>query len=247
MMRQVAFIADDFGRDAPTNDAVIRSHLNGALDGASLMLGQPGTEEAIELARLHPTLRVGWHIHLCDSRPVSLAQWPWGSSPLKAGLLLVFYYRGIRSEMSAQWARFRASEIPASFMNSHHHLHAHPVVMSVLRDLLPRPFGGWLRGFNIRAFSRHLPLHARVLRVAGTRTLARSNPLFQCSDSTWGLDRLFAMDAQEIANVLPRLGPGLHEFVFHPRRTSADADFTALQELRSRAMPCGERAPHLYK
>ncbi|HPA20488.1 MAG TPA: ChbG/HpnK family deacetylase [Verrucomicrobiae bacterium] len=240
MMQQVIFIADDFGRDAPTNNAIREGHLNGALHGASLMLGQPGTEQAIEIARDHPGLRLGWHIHLCDSTPATFGSWPWGRSPLMAGLLLAFFGRRIRAEMSAQWNLFEMSGIPCSFVNSHHHIHAHPAVLQAIGALLPASFGGWLRGFNVRPFSRRLPAHARVLRLVGTRALARSPLPMRCSDTTWGLDRLCAMDALEIEAVLPTLGQGLHEFIFHPRGTDDDADFGALINLRGRV----GSAPH---
>ena len=80
------FIADDFGLDEATNLAILRAHCAGALHGASLMLGQPGTDHAVALAREHPTLLIGWHLHLCDSRPATRSAWPWGASPGRAGL-----------------------------------------------------------------------------------------------------------------------------------------------------------------
>lgn len=235
-MHQVTFIADDFGRDAATNEAIIEGHLNGALTGASLMLGQPGTEHAIDLARAHPSLAVGWHMHLCDSWPTTARTWSWGNSPLVAGLLLGLDRSRVRAELDLQWNRFRASGIPCSFINSHHHMHAHPAVLRVLRTLLPHASDAWLRGFNIRTFSRHLPLRARILRFAGTRALANSGLPIRRSGSTWGLDRLFAMDAREIEIVLQRLGPGLHEFIFHPRSKDADADLKALLDPRLRGV-----------
>jgi hypothetical protein len=40
------------------------------------------------------------------------------------------------------------------------------------------------------------------------------------------------MNAQEIAAVIPDLGAGLHEFIFHPRSLEADRDTRCLMELR---------------
>ncbi len=231
MIRRMAFIADDFGRSASTNEAILDGHIHGALDGASLMLGQPGTGHAIELARSHPGLAVGWHIHVCDSIPMTTRSWPWNRSPLAAGLCLAIFGRRIRAELRAQWQCLMASGLHCSFINSHHHLHAHPAILGIIRSLLPRSFDGWLRGFNIRPFARHLPLHAKVLRFAGTRSLAGSGLPLRRSDTTWGLDRLFSMSAHEIEAVLPHLGSGLHEFIFHPRGGAADADAAALRAL----------------
>jgi hypothetical protein len=40
------------------------------------------------------------------------------------------------------------------------------------------------------------------------------------------------MKADEIIGVIPTLGEGLHEFMFHPRRVEGDPDTRALVELR---------------
>jgi hypothetical protein len=41
------------------------------------------------------------------------------------------------------------------------------------------------------------------------------------------------MKAREILGVLPSLGEGIHEFMFHPRRLEGDPDTQALLELRN--------------
>ena len=71
------FIADDFGLDETTNRAILHAHLKGALHGAALMMGQPGTADAVVMARDHPTLRIGLHWHFNDSRPLLRTTWPW--------------------------------------------------------------------------------------------------------------------------------------------------------------------------
>ncbi|HEX5420581.1 MAG TPA: hypothetical protein VFY39_11320, partial [Gammaproteobacteria bacterium] len=58
---------------------------------------------------------------------------------------------------------------------------------------------------------------------------------FPTSTTLWGLDRIEAMQAREVVAVLPSLGEGLHEFMFHPRRIDADADTRCLLELREQA------------
>lgn len=232
MARQVIFTADDFGRDAPTNEAIIQSHAGGALRAASLMMGQPGTDGAIKLALENPSLVVGWHAHVCDASPVTGNPAPLASSPLLTGLAMALYGRRIRAELKGQWALFMASGLPCAFINSHHHLHAHPVVLSFIANAIHDAPGAWVRAFNIRSFSGHLPAHAQMLRFFGRRTLAALPSSVLRSTTTWGLDRTFAMNAQEIAAVLPGLGPGLHEFIFHPRQKN-DRDSQALANLVS--------------
>jgi len=84
--REVFFIADDFGMSPEANRAIIHAHRHGALHGASLMMGQPATQDAVRLAQENPSLQMGWHLHLCDSQPITRSAWPWGRFTLARGL-----------------------------------------------------------------------------------------------------------------------------------------------------------------
>src|SRR5260221_5042024 len=83
--REVLFIADDFGMSPEVNRAILHAHRHGVLHGASLMMRQPATEDAVRLARDNPGLQVGWHLHLCDSQPITRDAWSWGNSHSRAG------------------------------------------------------------------------------------------------------------------------------------------------------------------
>jgi hypothetical protein len=46
---------------------------------------------------------------------------------------------------------------------------------------------------------------------------------WRTTDTLWGLDRLFRMDAEEVRSAMAILPDGFHEFMFHPRtRTCSD-------------------------
>ena len=62
--RRLIVNADDFGRSASINQAVIRAHREGILTTASLMVNEAAGEEAVALAREHPNLGVGLHLTL---------------------------------------------------------------------------------------------------------------------------------------------------------------------------------------
>lgn len=232
VVRKVLFIADDFGASDAVNAAVIHAHRRGRLHGAALMMGQPATASAVALARQYPTLEVGLHVHLLDSRPCAVPEWPWGASPARAGVALGFGAAAralARREIRAQWQAYQATGLRCRFVNAHHHLHVHPVVRHMLCEVLPADFGGWVRWGRPRFFGPPQPGHAAVyalLQAPWRRRLP-----FPSSTSLWGLDRTGAMDADEIRAVLPRLGPGLHEFMFHPRHLENDPDTTALLRL----------------
>ena len=75
--RRLVVNADDFGRSASINDAVIRAHTGGILTTASLMVNEPDCEKAVALARQHPALGVGLQMVLVRGsqlRKLSIAQ-----------------------------------------------------------------------------------------------------------------------------------------------------------------------------
>ena len=69
-MKALIVTADDFGLSRPVNDAVERSHRHGILSAASLMVGAPAMDDAVERARAMRSLGVGLHVTLLEGRPV---------------------------------------------------------------------------------------------------------------------------------------------------------------------------------
>ena len=234
-LNSIEFIADDLGLDETTNHAIERCHREGVLTGASLMLGQPGTAHGIEVALRNPALRIGWHFHACDSRPLTCEQWPWGRSAAGAGFAMALLPSAralVRGEIRAQWEGFEASGLSCQFINSHHHIHIHPFLAREMRSAVATTFGGWIRSFNVESFEGRGMGATRCLRRPSRHWL-RAWDGVRRSDSLWGLDRLFSMKDSEIARAVTRLPGGLHEFVFHPRGGPGDADMRALLALRS--------------
>ena len=107
--KQLILTADDFGRSAAVNAEIERWHRAGALTQASLMVNEPGAEEAVAIARKNPALRVGLHLTLCDGRASDGRVMQ--RSPALSGLKFAFFPGArawLRREIAAQFARFRA-------------------------------------------------------------------------------------------------------------------------------------------
>ena len=198
------------------------------------MMAQPGTEEAVTLAREHPTLEIGWHLHLNDSFPATTDHWPWGDSPAAAGLAIGINSRAralMRREVAAQWELFRRTGLECAFINSHHHLHAHPFVYQALLETVGPDFRGWIRLGQARTLRRKKPpLAWRIFDDVLIAKRRRSSP-WPSPQTLWGVDRSFQMDANEVRATLATLPDGFHEFLFHPR-TRTSADTLCLLELR---------------
>ena len=236
MAKEVIFIADDFGMSREVNAAILYAHTSGHLTGTALMMAQPGTEDAVALARANPTLQIGWHLHLNDSIPSTVDCWPWGTSPASAGCMIGICARArglMRREVARQWELFQATGLECRFINSHHHLHAHPFVYRALLEVVGPQFKGWIRLGKPRAFqSTTLSL---LWSALGWTYLEKRRRLsaWRATDTLWGLDRIFKMNADEVAAAMATLPDGFHEFLFHPRTRSCP-DTLCLLELKSR-------------
>jgi predicted glycoside hydrolase/deacetylase ChbG (UPF0249 family) len=235
MAKEVIFVADDFGLSNEINGAILHAHVSGHLTGAALMMAQPGTEEATDLARAHPSLQIGWHLHLNDSVPATIDRWPWGNSPAQAGIRIGLSQRArklMRNEVARQWELFQATGLECRFINSHHHLHAHPFVYRALLEVVGPRFAGWIR------LGKPHPFHITPLTILWSLLsqtyLERRRRLsaWRSTDTLWGLDRVFQMNAGEIRAALATLPDGFHEFLFHPR-TLTCPDTLCLVELHS--------------
>ncbi len=240
-LRQIQFIADDFGLGPRANEAILHAHREGVLTGASLMLGQSGSDEAVRIAAATPGLEVGWHLHVCDSRPVTCDRWPWGDSPFAAAIMVTVFpsaRRLVRDELVAQWGLLGRTGVRCRFVNAHHHLHLHPVVWRIVVDLVGRSTEVWIRGGKFRRFGTREAVVPRLTRLLGNlhRSFGPSQQGLRTPDSVWGVDRLHAMDADEVIQVAGTLSVGLHEFFFHPGGVpegNPDPDLEALIRLRA--------------
>ncbi len=139
--------ADDFGRSASINAAVMRAHGEGVLTSASLMVAGDAVEEAVALARETPTLAVGLHLVVAGGRATLPSReiphlvdgsgcFPNGS--LQLGLryfLSDTAQQELKRELTAQFDRFAATGLPLSHVDSHLHMHMHPTVFNLLLPL----------------------------------------------------------------------------------------------------------------
>ena len=148
--RALIVAADDFGMSAAVNAGIIRAHRDGILTDASLMVNGQGFDDAVTLARAHPTLSVGLHLVLVQGYAVTpAAQIPTlvagdgtfgGNAPWTG--LRYFVTPGartqLRREISAQLDKFAATGLPLSHVDGHMTIHMHPSVLAILLDLAPR-------------------------------------------------------------------------------------------------------------
>ena len=142
------FNADDFGISKGVNAAIVKTHREGILNSASLMINQKYADEAVKLAKEMPELEIGLHVNLTNEYPAAPAQ----KIPLlvdehgklKNGfvnlLLLSFLKpRQLRqqaeTEMRAQIVKYLATGLPLQHLDSHRHVHMIPQIFKAMRKL----------------------------------------------------------------------------------------------------------------
>lgn len=132
--------ADDFGMSEEVNTAVIRAFQSGTLTSCSMMVSGEAFDQAVRLAKETPRLGVGIHLVTVMGRSVlphseipSLVDRDgyFSTDPTSAGLKYYFSKKArlhLHKELTAQFERFVATRLPLSHIDSHLHMHVHPVV-----------------------------------------------------------------------------------------------------------------------
>ena len=256
--RRLIVNADDFGRSASINQAVIRAHRAGILTTASLMVNEPAFEEAAALARENPELGVGLHLTLlCGHSALPPEQIPglvnargeFTNNPARAGFRY-FFQRSLREplrrEIHAQFQKFRAARLPLDHVNGHLHLHLHPTVFRILMaDAGQLGFQRLRLTFeplrlNLRLASGHLAyraLHAAIFHPLSARArpvLARRG--IRHTEAVFGLLQNARVDEAYVARLLPQLPAGDSELYSHPSLDEFKHEFDALVSPRVREL-----------
>lgn len=214
--------ADDFGLDPAVNDAVERAHADGVLTTASLMVGGPAAEQAVEIARRLPTLGVGLHLVLADGPAVSPreripdlvdARGRFGDRMVRDGFRFFFLphiRRQLAIEIRAQFDAFAATGLTLDHVNAHKHFHLHPTVLGLLLAI------GRDHGLNAVRLPRE-PGTAPLLApwLAWTRRRLRRVGITH-NGAMFGLATTGATDETALLAAIAGLSPGLNEIYLHP-------------------------------
>ena len=217
--KQLILTADDFGRGAAVNAAIEEWHRAGAITHAGLMVNEPGAEEAVEIARRNPNLRIGLHLTLCDGRASDGRVM--GASPTLAGLRFAFFPGArawLRREISAQFEKFRALGFAPSHWDGHTHLHLHPVVLAIM---IPIAGGHGFRFTRLvrepRDGKRPRGFLPRVFSILSARAVPKLQAVgIGFADAVFGLSKSGRMDLDEVRRATKCARTRLTEIYFHP-------------------------------
>ncbi|MBC8002699.1 MAG: hopanoid biosynthesis-associated protein HpnK [Opitutaceae bacterium] len=256
--RRLIVNADDMGRSSSINQAILQAHRDGILTSASLMVNEPGCDEAVAIARSAPTLGVGLHLTLADGRSALPAsqipglvdhQDQFSKNPALAGLRY-FFQPWLRPQLEAeiieQFDRFQRTGLPLDHVNGHLNIHLHPIVLGiVLRQTKTRnvrhirltsdPF--WL---NARLASGHWPYRVshgliyHALSASARPTLRRRK--VGHTDRVFGLLQSGRVDYDYVCRLLAELPEGDSELYSHPSLHDSRHELDALVNPDVRAL-----------
>ncbi|PEB40853.1 chitin disaccharide deacetylase [Bacillus pseudomycoides] len=153
--------ADDFGLTEGTNYGIIEGHVNGIVNSTTMMMNMPGTEHAVCLAKEYKTLGVGVHLALTAGKPLLT------DVPSLVGEDGLFHKQSVvregninpeevEREWMAQIEKFLSYGLKPTHLDSHHHVHALPILHDVLERLAEKynvPIRRCAQGRAVRPFS----------------------------------------------------------------------------------------------
>lgn len=220
-MKRLIVNADDFGLTSGVNRAVIECHQRGVVTSATLMVNGGAAVEAALLAADNPGLGVGLHLNLTSGPPLmppdsipSLVAADGNFPGLKAALWRLTSGKArtheLEDEIAAQIDRLIKLGIRPTHVDSHHHLHAHPRLRSLVRKICPRHGITRMRGFHMAARS------PKALAVAFAARLPSSGTSMVTPDRFSGIE---VMGNRDMAAALGRglaAGGDTLEFMCHP-------------------------------
>lgn len=224
-MTRIIITGDDFGLTSANNAGTLLAHQDGALACTCLMVGGDAADEAVDIARRHPTLAVGLHVALSDARPAlppeqvpllvqSDGRFPPDDHAHQSALWSVNGRRQMRAEIAAQFAKFHATGLRCDHVNTHRHVHMrHP--------LFPLMLFAEARKWRVKAVRVSCDPAPDAVRY--TRNLVLRHVAHLCGlktpDRTIGL----TWTAKTLVDLVPTLPGGVTELYFHPTTDQANA------------------------
>jgi len=243
--------ADDFGLTPGVNRAIAELLQAKALTSATLMANGPAFDDAVAVARAHPTLGVGCHIVLTDGIPVSHPQSiptllgadgktfrPSLAAFIQALLRGTIHEDDIEREAIAQVQKLQRAGIDVTHLDTHKHTHIFPTVTRPLLHLAQRCSIGAIRNPFEPTWCFALQ-HGRGLRRLQVRALNRLKTQFerqpqirnmqiQTTGGTIGISATGVLDATALRQILLHLpGEGTFELCCHPGYNDSALDLVA--------------------
>ena len=237
-VRSLAVNADDFGFTRDVNQGIVEAHVDGILTSTTLMANGRAFDDAVRLAREHPSLDIGCHLVLVGEPPF----------PATVAKLIQAVALGrirIYDELAAQVRRILDAGLQPTHLDTHKHTHLLPPVLDAVGRIsedfhipwVRRPFDfplqpggiGWKKRAVSSAFGVVRRHSQRVLKSHGCRS----------TDHFAGFQLTGNYDAATLVELVRSLPEGSTEFMCHsgpPAAKNFRAAPTRLKESREQEL-----------
>ncbi len=233
--------ADDFGFSESINHGIVRAHTDGILTSASLAAAGGAFDQAVALARAHPSLDLGIHLTLTgehsaappESVPTLLhdaaSLWPNPAEFLQRYVRGAISMADVERELNAQITRVLDAGLSISHLDGHQHLHALPRIRGVVAELARRYDIGFVRRprERLRAFMLRDPRRfGRAAATLALRVLCASPPGWNARSTDHFVGFYFGgrLDRANLATLIDALPhTGTCELMCHPGADSSES------------------------
>ncbi|MCI0659501.1 MAG: ChbG/HpnK family deacetylase [Acidobacteria bacterium] len=236
-MKSLIVNADDFGLTSGVNRAVIEGHTRGIITSSTIMANMGAFDDAVSLAKDHPSLGVGLHFNITQGTPVAGAanvrsltdmRGEFLSSSALIPRILIGQMRveEIEVELRAQIEKVLNAGLRLTHIDSHKHSHALPQVCDVLVNTIGEygisairlPQEKWR--FNagngsIKMITQSIGalFLAQLCRVSSERMRKAK---IRTTDAILGISQSGFLTKQLMLKIIERLPEGVSELMCHP-------------------------------
>jgi predicted glycoside hydrolase/deacetylase ChbG (UPF0249 family) len=214
-VRRLVVNADDFGFTRDVNRGIVEAHVNGILTAATLMACGGEFDDAVQLAREHPSLDIGVHLVLTGQEP-----YPMTVAQLTRAVALRRI--PIYDELSAQVRKVLDAGLKPTHLDTHKHTHLLPPVLEVVARVsqefkipwVRRPFDFPLNPRGVTWKKRAVSRAFGLVRGRFASSLKRHGCRY--TDHFAGFQITGNFDASDVAALIRALPEGSTEFMCHP-------------------------------
>lgn len=239
-MRRLIVNADDFGFTRDVNRGIVEAHTRGILTATTLMANGAAFDDAVALAREHPSLDVGCHLVLIQGPSLARRSRPLPSTLPELLRALIDGSLQPYEELKPQVERILDAGIRPLHLDTHKHTHLWPPVLDAVARLSEEFRIPWVRRpFDLPLEPRGVPWTKRLIsRGAGALRAQFHRKLSargcRTTDHFAGFQITGRYRTAELVALLGQLPEGLTELMTHPGRCTAElrAASTRLKESR---------------
>lgn len=237
MARSLVVNADDFGFTRDVNRGIVEAHVDGILTSTTLMATGAAFDDAVRLAKEHPSLDIGCHLVLVGEPPFPATV---------AKLIHAVALKRVRiyEELAAQVRRILDAGLKPTHLDSHKHTHLLPPVLDAVARLseefripwVRRPFDFPLQPGGVDWKRRAVSGALGSVRSRFEGVLSKHGCRFTSHFA--GFQLTGAYDAATLVKLIRSLPEGSTEFMCHPGFCGEElrAARTRLKESREREL-----------